>query len=173
MPRCDHCNKWIVGGIREGRLRFCKQKCHDEGFLCALVDHVDDALLSQIVHRLHQQSCPSCAHEGPCDIYTRHTATAAVVILRWKDSPRICCKRCGLSHIRRGIYWTTLFGWWHFPFGIVVASWQLINSVKQLSRRRDNRTPSQELVKMVKLDLAKRLSAPSHVSFVLRSTYPG
>jgi len=55
--------------------------------------------------------------------------------------------------------WTMIFGWWHFPAGIVAAPWQILNGFKQLVSLPDIGTPSPRLTKMVKLDLAKRAKA--------------
>ena len=157
MPRCSHCKKWIVGGMREGDLRFCSDQCHEDGFLCKLVEDVDNDLLSRLVDQLHGQPCPLCNNDGPSDVYVSHTATAFIIHFRWKDLPNVCCRRCGVRHIWRGIIWTSIFGWWHFPGGIVAAPWQILNGIKQLASLPNISSPSARLTKMVKLDLAKRV----------------
>jgi hypothetical protein len=160
MGRCNHCKKWIIGGIRENSLRYCSPKCHEDGFLCKLVEGVDDKQLTRILHIVHQQQCSTCNNSGPVDLYTKHTATSFVIFSSWKDTQKLCCRSCGSRHVIRGILWTLTFGWWSFT-GIFIALWQLIKSFKQLRSLPNTNHPSPALTKMVKLDLANLLTAAS------------
>lgn len=155
MPRCSHCRKWIIGGIRQDELRFCSDSCYEDGFMCPLVEGIDDDFLRNTISRVHRQSCPLCKGDGPIDLYFSHTATSCFIYFQWDDSPEICCRRCGIKHVRKGILWTVVFGWWH-SFGIVTATWQIINGVKQLIYLPDPRYPSKQLTRALKLGLAQR-----------------
>lgn len=131
MPRCSHCKKWIIGGIRQDELRFCSAACYEDGYLCQLVEGIDDEFMANMILKVHRQPCPKCKGDGPIDLYVCHTATACFLYFQWEDSPKICCRRCGIQHIRNGVLWTAFFGWWHW-FGPITAIWQIINGMKQL-----------------------------------------
>lgn len=158
MARCSHCNKWIVRGIREGQQRFCRTRCLEQA-LCGLVEDVDDDWLADLVNQQRSRICPLCRKRTPCDIYVQHTATSFVIHFSWKDSPVICCRRCGIGHVCVGIVWTLLLGWWHFPLGIIITFWQAGNGVRELLSLPSAGEPSPALTTMVKLELARRVLA--------------
>ena len=157
MARCSQCQCWMIGGIQEGDLRFCSIKCHEDGFICQLVDGVDDAFLHTYIKEIQFQACPVCKGVGPVDLYTKHVATSLVYASWWKDVPRLSCRQCGVRHVWNGLIWTTIFGWWHFPIGIVTTPWQLLNSVNQLRKLTDNNTPSAGLIRSIKLELGQKV----------------
>ncbi len=133
MARCNYCKKWILGGIKEGTYRYCSKKCREDGFLVPVVESVDTAALDSFVHDVHQQSCSNCGCQGPVDLYTKYSVTSLIFHFSWTDSPKVCCRRCGVRSILSGMTWTFLFGWWNVPFGIVATPWQLGRGVRQLS----------------------------------------
>ena len=156
MARCAHCKKFILGGKKEGHLRFCNDKCHQDGFLAPLAAQAAPTAVSALLEQMRWQACPVCGGEGPLDIHTVHTAWAYIVRTSWKDQPLLACSQCGTASIRRGIASTALLGWWGLA-GMFVAPWQLANGFRSLARTRKLNGPSEELQRLAKLAVADEI----------------
>ena len=161
MGRCAQCGKIIIGGKRQGKLRFCNDRCYEKGFLTAVAEAAAPELITARVASIHQQDCPVCGGEGPVDICTSHTAWSAVYFTSWKDYPRLSCSRCGKRAIWRGLMFTFVCGWWGFPFGVVATPWQLINGIKSLGKLPRRDSPSEELQYRIKIQIAEEIKASS------------
>ena len=160
MAKCAYCNKFIIGGKKQGALRFCNDQCHQKGFLVSVAEEVAPEVIAQRVDEIRQQDCPDCSGNGPVDLSISYTAWSIVVMTSWKDHPRLSCSACGKKAIWKGIAFTSLFGWWGFPFGIVVTPWQIINGLKALKKLpHSQHQPSDDLQQMVKLEIASELEA--------------
>jgi hypothetical protein len=159
MGRCAHCNKFIIGGKKQGALRYCNDACYQQGFLAVVADQQAPGVVAARLEQYRQQACPICGGEGPIDVYTSHTAWSALVLTSWKSKPRLSCVECGRSEIRKAMAFTVICGWWGFPFGLVVTPWQLMNNVKALKKARDPSQSSSELQQLVKLEVASALQA--------------
>lgn len=159
MAKCAHCRKFIVGGKKQGRLRFCNERCYQQGFLTAVADQAAPEVVAERLNAIRKQPCPVCGGEGPVDICTSYTVWSAVVTTSWKDHARLSCARCGRASILRGMAFTSLFGWWGFPFGLVATPWQLINGCKSLRRLPRAGSPSPALQEMVKVQIAQEIQA--------------
>jgi len=158
MAKCSYCGKFILGGKKQGSLRFCSADCHEKGFLAPLAERAAPEVVETRVREVHQQRCPICGGDGPVDIFTSHTALSFFIHTFWKDHPRLSCARCGKKSIWKGLALTAVFGWWGFPFGLIATPWQLLNGVRSLSKLRDASQPSEELQRMVKREVAAALT---------------
>jgi hypothetical protein len=163
MAKCSYCNKFILGGKKQGSLRFCNDECHQNGFLAPLAARTAPEVVAERIREVHQQRCPVCGGSGPVDICTSHTAWSLIILTSWKDHPRLSCASCGKKSIWRGLALTSLFGWWGLPFGPIVTPLQLINGVRSLNKLPDASGPSETLQQMVKLDVASQLAATPDV----------
>jgi predicted RNA-binding Zn-ribbon protein involved in translation (DUF1610 family) len=159
MPRCANCNKFIIGGKKQGELRFCNEDCYQRGFLARVAEEVAPELVAEQLQEIRSQDCPICGGKGPVDLSTSHTAWSIVIMTSWKDHPRLSCSKCGKKAIWRSLAFTSVFGWWGFPFGIVVTPWQLLNNFKALKKLPHVDQPSDELQHLVKTQIASELEA--------------
>lgn len=159
MAKCAHCGKFMIGGKKQGSLRFCNEACYQKGFLVPLAEYADPDEVEDRLRETHEQNCPVCSGPGPVDVYTSYTAWSILVMTSWQDHPQFSCARCGRKAIRRGLAVTSLFGWWGFPFGLIVTPWQLINGVRSLAKARDSSQPSEQLQELIKLQFASELQA--------------
>jgi hypothetical protein len=159
MARCAHCGKFILGGKKEGPLRFCNDRCYEQGFLTAVADQAAPEVVTARLAQVHGGVCPICHGEGPVDVCTSHTAWSIIVMTSWQDHPQLSCARCGKKAILRGLVITSVLGWWGFPFGLVVTPWQLMNGIRSLRKLPNSETPSAELQQMIKLQVAREIQS--------------
>lgn len=159
MSRCAYCNKFILGGKKQGSLRFCNDACYQKGFLVRVAEEAEPELIAERVQAIREQPCPMCGGEGPVDLSNSHTAWSLFVLTSWRDHPSISCSSCGKKAIWKGLAFTSVCGWWGFPFGLVVTPLQLINNFKSLGKLPHSSEPSQQLQELVKLEIASELEA--------------
>jgi hypothetical protein len=158
MARCAHCNKFILGGKKQGALRFCNDECHQRGFLAPMAERAAPEQIAERIRQLHQQQCPICGGDGPVDVCTSHLAWSYLIRTSWKDRSQLSCASCGKKAIWKGLAITSLFGWWGFPFGLVATPWQLLNGIKSLRKLPAASRPSDALQHMVKLQVASQIT---------------
>lgn len=157
MGRCAYCNKFIIGGKKQGKLRFCGNDCFQYGYLFALAEEAEPGLVEEQVLAVREMDCPICGGVGPVDFSTSHRAWSVIILTSWNDSPLLSCASCGKKAIWNGIAFTSLCGWWGIPFGLLVTPWQIMNGFKSLGKIPHDGEPSEELNKRVKLQIAAEI----------------
>jgi hypothetical protein len=160
MPRCASCNSWIVfGGHRQGRLRFCNERCYKQGYVPRLAQQLPDELVSRFAWLVYEGSCPRCGGPGPVDVHTSHRVWSAAFHTHPSSHPEICCRACGAKAKWRAILFSGLLGWWGMPWGALVTPVQLYRNVSGLlAAGGDDGGPTPQLEAMVRLDLTMQAS---------------
>jgi len=157
VARCDYCGTNILfGGVKEGNLRFCNSKCHQQGYLLAIADEVPEDVMSKYLAEVHQGDCPKCNGPGPVDVHTSHLVWSALVFTSWQSRPQVCCRKCGIKSKLGGTAISGVAGWWGFPWGLVVTPIQVCRNVFGLFFSPDPRMPSKQLETLVKMNLASQ-----------------
>jgi len=158
MAQCAACGTTILfGGETEGDLRFCGEKCHQQGSgIVGLIDSVPDDLVAQEAKRIHEGPCPRCGGGGPIDIHTSHHVWSALLMTSWGSNPQICCQSCGTKSRLYRTFSSALFGWWGFPWGLLVTPVQIVRNIGGLASAPDPSEPSEELVRMTRMLIAQQ-----------------
>ena len=155
MARCAYCNTVILfGGVKDGDLRFCNETCHQQGQFLLVADQVPEELVAEQVAAVHEGPCPKCGGTGPVDVHTSYLVWSALVLTTWKSSPQVCCRGCGIKAKVWDTVLSGVFGWWGFPWGLVFTPVQIGRNIWGLLSSPDPTTPSDQLVKNVRLGLA-------------------
>jgi hypothetical protein len=156
MAKCAVCGKTIIlGGNREGDVRFCSLRCQRQGHLLQAAAQVPDDVVEHQVHATHSGSCPKCKGPGPVDVHESHQVWSAVLITRWKTSQTVGCRRCGVKAQLGDMTISLLAGWWGFPWGLIVTPAQIFRNLRSLSKPPDPLRPSPKLERLVRLHLAR------------------
>lgn len=157
MAKCDYCGTTIVfGGVRDGDLRFCNQKCHQNGVLVKLASAVPPELLEKQVQDVHGGPCPCCNAEGPVDVHTSYRIWSALLLTSWNSRVRVSCRSCGIKQKLGDTVFCLFLGWWGFPWGVLGTPLQISRNMIGVFRSPDPATPSKLLHRMVCLTLAER-----------------
>ena len=160
MAVCDQCGTTILfGGVREGGYRFCTADCRDEAqpLLTSAGQLPDDFVVEQ-ARQVHGGACPKRHGPGPVDIHTKHTVWSAFVLTHWRSTPIICCQSCGTKKKLGALAFTSLFGWWGFPWGLIFTPVQIVRNLYALFVSVNPNEPSQQLVQIVRTDPSSRLA---------------
>ena len=163
MKPCDYCGTTIVfGGVKDQGLNFCCKDCYHKGY--ALVDIrkkiPQDVLLKQ-TNRIYNGQCPKCQGVGPVDVHTSYRVYSFIIFTSWKSIPRVCCRSCGLKSQIGGIIISMIFGWWGFPWGLLMTPLQMIRNIAAIAKGASN-NPSEKLTNYVKNWIAHRLFEKQH-----------
>jgi len=159
MAKCAYCGTTILfGGVTSGGDRFCNETCHQQGYLLPIAAQVPHDIMAEQVTEVHQGDCPRCGGPGPVDVHTSHTVWSALVLTQWRSNPQICCRSCGVKSQISGTVVSGVFGWWGFPWGLIITPIQIVRNVRGLMSS-DQMTPSEELQTMVRLHLAAQYVA--------------
>jgi hypothetical protein len=155
MAKCAFCNSTILfGGARDGDLRFCNETCHGQGVLLSVSRSLPEDTVRQAVWEVHQGPCPRCRGAGPVDVHTSHRIWSALLMTSWRSTPRVSCRRCGVKSQIGDMAFSGVLGWWGFPWGLVMTPVQIVRNVTSMARPPDPLQPSEELSKMIRLQIA-------------------
>ena len=155
MAKCDYCGSTIIfGGKQNGNLRFCNDRCLQEGSLAAIAHQVPDNVVEQAVWSAHQGHCPKCNGSGPVDVHVSHRVWSALVITSWRSQPQVSCRRCGIKSQCGDAAFSLLLGWWGIPWGLVMTPVQIGRNIVAMSRPPDPTKPSAQLDRIIRLNIA-------------------
>lgn len=160
MAKCTYCGSTILmGGKKEGELRFCNDQCLHKGALMTVADQVPDDIVQQHISAVHSGSCPLCEGQGPVDVHTSHRIWSALLLTSWCSRPQISCRACGIKHKIQDTFFSLFLGWWGFPWGIFITPVQIIRNVSGLFMAPDPTRPSEQLEKLLRMNLASQVIA--------------
>lgn len=166
MPKCSFCSSTIViGGLRDGDLRFCNQRCRQGGALLTVAQTVPEEQVTRRVAAIHQGPCPKCRSVGSIDVHTSHSVWSALVLTRWRSSPRVSCVACGKKAKIASTLSSLVLGWWGFPWGLILTPVQITKNLWGLATIQPSFTPSPQLERLVRLSIAaelRRAQKPAH-----------
>ena len=155
MARCDHCGTVILfGGVREGSRRYCDDDCRQLGQLASAADEVPPEMFEKYLLEVHEGTCPKCGGEGPVDVHTSHRIWSALVLTSCNSNPEVCCRSCGREAKLLALVTAGLFGWWGFPFGILMTPLQIARNIYGLAVSADPTRPSDALRQIVRMQVA-------------------
>jgi hypothetical protein len=158
MPKCDNCGTTILfGGVRSGPYRFCKQQCCDSAVQLVAAAELPEEFIAEKTRQLHESVCHRCQRRGPIDVHTAHSVWSAFVVTSWRSTRYVCCQSCGTKAKLRALTASTLFGWWGFPWGLLITPVQISRNLYGLFAAPDPAVPSAALMDVVRRQLAGQL----------------
>ncbi|MBX3441502.1 MAG: hypothetical protein KF774_03785 [Planctomyces sp.] len=157
MARCAGCNKIMFGGVERDGLRYCNDGCADAAAIQSTWSDIPEDLVVERARDILNGPCPECGNHGNVDWHTAHYVWSFLVMTSYKSTPRVCCVGCA----RRAHIMATLsnvcFGWWGFPWGLLMTPVQVCKNVVGLARCGASDEPSDTLRTIVRTELAAAL----------------
>jgi hypothetical protein len=154
MKRCTYCNHLILfGGTKDGEMRFCNDRCHQNGSVLVASRSIPDEFFQKHVNEVHQGPCPVCHGRGPVDVHISHFVWSAFIVTRWSSSPKICCRGCGFKSQLLNSLGSLVVGWWGLPWGVVLTPIQVIRNLFEMFTPRSSYNPSDFLRKLVRINV--------------------
>jgi hypothetical protein len=161
MAKCAACGTTILlGGKRQGDLRFCNHSCLTKGAIVAAMQSVPESLVTPRAWEIHSGRCPVCHGSGPVDIHNSFRVWSGLIMTSYQTRQNLCCRSCATRARLKDAGFSLLFGWWGIPWGLIWTPVQIVRNVAAIMRSEDAPTPSPALVHLVRLQLAAA-SAPA------------
>jgi hypothetical protein len=164
MATCDTCGTHILfGGVKVGDSRYCNQNCASKDAWKDLMKLVPEAEVERELRAVHQGNCPRCNGPGPVDIHVSHKVYSALVFTRWSSHPIMACRSCGRSQQIKHAVFSSLLGWWGFPWGFLLTPVQVAKNLGGIlgMTSPSPETPSPALTRAVHRTLAARRQSAS------------
>jgi hypothetical protein len=160
MTKCGYCGSTIIiGGVSAGGQRFCNNKCHQNAYVLSVTKTVPAAELDRKVEEVWRGNCPQCRGLGPVDVHKVHEVWSALVLTRWTTKAQVSCRACAVKRQLGGVGFSLVFGWWGFPWGLILTPVQITRNVIAMSRGPDAARASDDLRKLVLVNLGAQLIA--------------
>lgn len=158
MPSCNYCGTYLLfGGSRSQKGdAYCSDDCLSRGVLLDFAERISPEVLESKIQEVAAGRCPQCHGPGPVDVYVSYRIWSALVLTSWSSVPRICCRSCAVKNGLSGMLYSTVLGWWGFPWGLLGTPIQLLRNLGAIAGGPKSR-PSPELRKMLKVALAADL----------------
>lgn len=154
MPSCTFCGTFILfGGVKDGPLRFCNEKCHEQGTIHRVAKKIPRDSLRHEVAQVHQGPCPHCAGPGPVDVHSSHRVWSIVILSSYKSEEQVSCRSCARKWQYGSLAFCAALGWWSF-WGLLMTPIYLARNAYCIFSPPDPNVPSERLVELVRLNLA-------------------
>lgn len=131
---CATCRAGILfGGQEAGGKRYCSGRCLDAARRSLMAAEIDPEEVRREAAAIALAACPVCGDRtAPVGVWVSHRAFSFLIQTRWTSQPKICCASCGRKSLVAGILFSALFGWWGFPFGLLVTPLQIARNLAGL-----------------------------------------
>ncbi len=158
MAKCDYCGTRILfGGAHAHGYRFCNEDCRHSGYSLVAFNEIPEEYLREQIRLIHQGSCPRCHGRGPIDVHTSYRIWSAFVLTSWQSRPHICCRKCGKNQqVKDGIF-SLLFGWWGFPWGLIMTPVQILRNLFKIADWSEGGQPSKDLCRLIMINIGSRI----------------
>ena len=147
-----------IGGARAGDQRFCNNTCLQNAHILAITKDVPNDVLERKVEEVWRGNCPKCGSLGPVDVHKVHEVWSALILTRWTTKAQISCHSCAVKRQLGGAAFSLAFGWWGFPWGLVLTPVQITRNIVGMSRGPDSSQPSEALKRSVKVNLGLQMA---------------
>lgn len=154
---CTTCNKTILfGGMKNGERRYCNKRCFDADKLNEAARLIPGVHVMNLAKNLHAGRCPKCASSGNIDIHKSYSIYSVIIYTKYATHEHLLCKSCASRQQMTDLVGSALFGWWGFPFGLIVTPIQIVLNVAGLLRSPGAQGPSKALEQRARTMLAKQ-----------------
>jgi hypothetical protein len=157
--KCDFCgSSAIFSAILDEGQRFCTKTCLRNARLLEVSEDIPKEVILQHAHKIKEGPCPLCKQSSSkTEARYYYRVWSVVVLTSWIKRTHICCFSCGRKTNFGSFVFCILFGWWGFPWGLIITPAQIIANIAEMFRPRFKSTPSDELIQAARLDLAAKL----------------
>ena len=160
MAKCGYCGSTIViGGVSANGQRYCSNKCYQGAYILTVTKDVPADVLERKVEEVWRGNCPKCRGLGPIDVHKVHQVWSALILTRWTTTAQVSCHSCAVKRQFGGVAFSLVFGWWGFPWGLILTPIQITRNVIGMVKGPDRSKPSANLRRTVLVGLGSEMLA--------------
>ena len=154
MEKCSYCGSTIIiGGVRSGIHRYCNNKCAGNGYVLQVSKGIPPDVVERQMEQVFRGNCPRCGEMGPVDVHKIYDVWSAMVLTRWTTRSQLSCRSCATKSQIWAAIFSSLFGWWGFPWGLILTPIQVTRNIIAIFTGRDGSEPSENLRRLVLVNL--------------------
>ena len=160
MATCAYCGETIVfGGVKASGLRFCNATCQGKARTLAAAAPMPDDAVAELARQIHSGPCPRCRGPGPVNVHVAYWVWSALAFTRWGNQQQVSCRRCAVKAQSGRLALSAAFGWWGFPYGILITPVQVGRTAMAIAAPPKPEQPSTRLVNVARAYLTSRSQA--------------
>ena len=148
-----------MGGVSSGGQRFCNNKCFQNARILSLAKTVPNDVLERKVEEVWRGNCPKCGSLGPVEVHKVYEVWSALFLTRWTTRAQLSCHSCAVKRQLAGTAFSFFFGWWGFPWGLILTPIQITRNIIGMTRGPDSSKPSEALRKAVLVGIGSQALA--------------
>lgn len=148
-----------MGGVRSGDQRFCNNTCYQNARVLSMTKNVPNDVLERKIEEVWRGNCPKCRGLSPIDVHKTYNVWSALVLTRWTTKSQMSCHSCAVKGQIGAATFSFVFGWWGFPWGLVLTPVQITRNVVGMMRGPDPSRPSDALRRAVLVNLVTSAGA--------------
>jgi hypothetical protein len=148
-----------MGGVRSAGHRFCNKKCLQNAHVLSASQNVPPDVLEKQLEEVWRGACPKCQGSGPVEVHKIYAVWSALVLTRWTNRQQVSCRSCATKSLLGNSLSSLAFGWWGFPWGLIMTPVQITRNVAGMCKKPDATRPSPELRKLVQVHLGSKALA--------------
>jgi hypothetical protein len=158
MATCASCGNSILwGGVRLNGRRYCGQKCCSQDEFGRFAASIPEQAVKIEAKKIRNGNCPVCSQRGEeIELRKSYKAISYVIMTRWGVYPIISCSSCHRKKVLGDFFLTLLFGWWGFPWGLIITPVQLIRNICAFATDTKTSESSKELCSAVRVMMAHK-----------------
>ena len=158
MTKCGYCGSTIViGGVSANGQRYCNHKCRQGAYIFSITRNVPADVLERKVEEVWRGNCPQCRSLGPVDVHKIHEVWSALILTRWTTKVQVSCHACAIKRQLGAAAFSFFFGWWGFPWGLVLTPVQITRNIIGMAKGPDASKPSETLRRVVLVNLGSQM----------------
>lgn len=156
---CDYCGKSArYSKVIDGEQRFCSEFCLRDARLMEVSEDLTEQEIIKHAQEIRNDVCPSCKkRNGIVEVRKYYRIWSVLVFSRWTEHTHVCCKSCGVKKNLNSISFCFFFGWWGFPWGVLMTPVKIVSNMVEALKRDSDSNASEPLVRAARLNLAYAL----------------
>jgi hypothetical protein len=172
MAICDYCNKkFSLFGVYQNGYSFCSAKCRDRtGELLKSLGGVPPQEIESHIEQVRAGPCAQCGGPGPVDLHHSYRVYSVILLTSWSTRNHFVCRSCARKEQLKSLGFSSLLGWWGFPFGLVLTPVQIVRNIVDLAGGPSPQRASPRLRNIVTLNLARQIAARANAGATVRAT---
>jgi hypothetical protein len=148
-----------MGGVRNANQRFCNNRCAQNAYTLNASQNIPQADIERRVEEVWRGNCPKCGGLGPVDVHKFHQVWSALVLTRSTSNQQVSCRSCGTKRQLGAALMSLVFGWWGFPWGLVLTPVQITRNIVGMASGPGSSQASAELRRLVHVHMGSQILA--------------
>jgi hypothetical protein len=130
---CPTCDKTVLfGGVKDGNKKYCSKECIEKAEINKVAEKIPDDDVDKMTNKIRNDRCPVCRRKKIIDVHKSYSVFSLFFFTNYETRQHMMCKSCAIKRQLLALLSSSLFGWWGFPFGLIMTPVQIIRNIFEL-----------------------------------------